>query len=296
MKVINIMNSSFSGQQHGVGIYSNNDTGGPYAIALSDILVDDFQKNAVALLGAGLTVDLDNITTIGEGATTVTAQNGIQIGPGVSGMVDNCAISLVAYIGDTYTATGFLNWGDVSANNVSIDQCQTSVYWSDGSGTFDNCQITNPLGDGFYAYNSTAKSGGALPREQYQGRGETILVVDDVELQREIAADMLKELGYVVVTAASGQEAVSYLKKKPVDLVVLDMIMPNGMDGLETYKAIIKHRPGQKAVITSGFSETERVHEAQQLGAGVYIKKPYLMEKIGFAIRNELDRRASRES
>jgi two-component system cell cycle sensor histidine kinase/response regulator CckA len=66
------------------------------------------------------------------------------------------------------------------------------------------------------------------------------------------------------------------------------------MDGLETYKAIIKHRPGQKAVITSGFSETERVREAQKLGAGVYFKKPYLMEKIGVAVRNELDRQPNR--
>jgi two-component system, cell cycle sensor histidine kinase and response regulator CckA len=136
------------------------------------------------------------------------------------------------------------------------------------------------------------KGNGAIPREQYKGRGETILVVDDVELQREIASELLKELGYVVITAASGEEAVSYLKKRPVDVVVLDMIMPNGIDGLETYRTIIKYRPGQKAIITSGFSETERVRAAQQLGAGVYIKKPYLMEKMGIAIRNELDRQA----
>jgi DNA-binding NtrC family response regulator len=98
----------------------------------------------------------------------------------------------------------------------------------------------------------------------------------------------------VVTTAATGEEAVSHLKEHPVDLVVLDMIMPNGMDGLETYKAIIKLRPGQKAVITSGFSETERLRKAQELGAGVYIKKPYLMEKMGIAVRNELDRRPNR--
>jgi PAS domain S-box-containing protein len=139
-----------------------------------------------------------------------------------------------------------------------------------------------------------AKSNGGVPLERYKGKGETILVVDDVELQREIASDLLKELGYVVTTAATGEEAVSHLKEHPVDLVVLDMIMPNGMDGLETYKAIIKLRPGQKAVITSGFSETERLRKAQELGAGVYIKKPYLMEKMGIAVRNELDRRPNR--
>ncbi len=141
-----------------------------------------------------------------------------------------------------------------------------------------------------------AKGDGVIPREQYRGKGETILVVDDVELQREIASEMLQNLGYAVTTVSSGEEAVSYLRKQRVDLVLLDMIMPNGMDGLETYMAIIKHRPGQKAVITSGFSETDRVQEAQRLGAGIYVKKPYLMEKIGVAIRKELDREPTCQS
>jgi DNA-binding NarL/FixJ family response regulator len=67
------------------------------------------------------------------------------------------------------------------------------------------------------------------------------------------------------------------------------MIMDPGIDGLETYKMILKFRPNQKAIITSGFSETDRVKQAQGLGAKTYIKKPYLLEKIGVAVRNELD-------
>jgi len=50
------------------------------------------------------------------------------------------------------------------------------------------------------------------------------------------------------------------------------------------------HRPGQKALIVSGFSETKRVKKAQKLGAGAYVKKPFLLEKIGLAVRNELDK------
>lgn len=170
--VLNIMNSTFSGAQHGVGIYSYNDTGGPYAIALSNILVDDFQKTAVALSGSGLSVDLDDVTTIGEGETDVTAQNGIQIGPGVTGTIDDCTISLIAYTGDTWTATGLLNWGNVTATHVALDQCQTSVYWQEGSGIFDQGIISGPIGDGFYAYNSTAKSAG--PRLQAQPFGDMV--------------------------------------------------------------------------------------------------------------------------
>ena len=62
------------------------------------------------------------------------------------------------------------------------------------------------------------------------------------------------------------------------------------MDGLETYRKIIEIHPGQKAIIASGFSETDRVKEVQNLGAGAYIKKPFLREKIGIAVKEELKR------
>ena len=119
---------------------------------------------------------------------------------------------------------------------------------------------------------------------------ETILVVDDVADQRDIARRMLGKLGYTVVTAASGEEAVAYLSTNKVDLVVLDMIMPPGIDGLETYRRIVTHHPGQKAFVASGFSENERVSALQELGAGEYLRKPYSLEKIGLAVRHELDR------
>ncbi len=125
--------------------------------------------------------------------------------------------------------------------------------------------------------------------EDYMGKGESILIVDDVEEQREIASGMLKKLGYSVTSVSSGEEAVVYLKEHTVDLIVLDMIMDPGIDGLETYKRILELRPKQKAIIASGFSETDRVKEAQKLGAGAYVKKPYVLEKIGIAVRAELD-------
>ena len=74
--------------------------------------------------------------------------------------------------------------------------------------------------------------------------------------------------------------------------MVLDMIMDPGIDGLDTYKSIIQIHPKQKAIIVSGFSETERVNEAHALGAGEYVKKPYILEKLGMAVRKELDRPA----
>ena len=101
---------------------------------------------------------------------------------------------------------------------------------------------------------------------------------------------MLKELGYSVVSVLSGEEAVEYLKANKVDLLLLDMIMDPGMDGLDTYKKIIAIHPGQKAIIASGFSETDRVKALCSLGAGAYIRKPFLLEKIGFAVKEELQK------
>jgi two-component system, cell cycle sensor histidine kinase and response regulator CckA len=128
----------------------------------------------------------------------------------------------------------------------------------------------------------------ALPT--YLGKGEKILLVDDIPEQRQIASELLTRLGYAVVAVASGEKAVEYLSRQSVDLVVLDMIMDPGMDGLDTYKQILTRHPGQKAIVTSGFSESKRVKEAQRLGAGAYVKKPYIIQKLGVAIRAELDR------
>jgi DNA-binding NarL/FixJ family response regulator len=80
------------------------------------------------------------------------------------------------------------------------------------------------------------------------------------------------------------------MKNNSADLVVLDMIMEPGINGLETYKQILEIHPGQKAVIASGFSETEHVRETLRLGASAYIKKPYNIEKIGLAIKDALAR------
>jgi PAS domain S-box-containing protein len=135
-----------------------------------------------------------------------------------------------------------------------------------------------------------AQAGGEKAAIDYRGNGEQILVVDDSEDQRDIATRILSMLGYHVRAVSCGERAVEYLGQNAVDLVLLDMIMTPGIDGLETYRRILEFHPQQKAIIVSGYSETERVKEAQKLGAGAYIRKPYLMEKIGIAIKQELAR------
>jgi PAS domain S-box-containing protein len=168
-------------------------------------------------------------------------------------------------------------WGTVKDHEGYID-----VLSEEGKGTVFSL---------YFPVTREEKTEGDLERlsvESYMGKGESILVVDDVREQRELAVTILSRLGYRVNAVSSGEDAVAYLKTETVDLMVLDMIMEPGIDGLETYKRVLEINPNQKAVIVSGFSETEQVENTKKLGAGRYIRKPYIMEKIGLAIRDEL--------
>jgi two-component system, cell cycle sensor histidine kinase and response regulator CckA len=158
-----------------------------------------------------------------------------------------------------------------------------------------NVESREGSGSSFYIYfpatrEETEKDTTAIPIDTYLGKGQSILVVDDIQEQREVTQEILSKLNYSVTTMTSGEAAVEYMRDHSVDLMILDMIMDPGMDGLETYIQIIAIHPNQKAIIASGYSETHRVKEAQKLGAGEYIKKPYTMEKLGLAVHMELDR------
>lgn len=121
-----------------------------------------------------------------------------------------------------------------------------------------------------------------------KGTGQRILIIDDVTEQQEIAKAILSRIGYQVYCVSSGEEAVDYLLEHKFDLIVLDMIMEPGIDGLETYRRIIQKNPHQRAIITSGFSESERVNDAKKLGVGTYVKKPYRIETLAKAVKDAL--------
>ena len=130
----------------------------------------------------------------------------------------------------------------------------------------------------------------SVPASEFMGDGQVILIVDDVEEQREIATSILEMLNYKPVTVESGEKAIAFLKTGSADLVLLDMIMDPGLDGLETFTKIIGFKPNQKTIIASGYSKTVRVDKVIRLGASQFIKKPYTIETVGLAIKNELQR------
>jgi two-component system cell cycle sensor histidine kinase/response regulator CckA len=126
--------------------------------------------------------------------------------------------------------------------------------------------------------------------EVFRGSGQSILVVDDSQESRAVPGFILGKLGYRVHVVESGEDAVAYLTSNRVDLVILDMVFDCGMDGLETYKNILQVSPGQRAILTSGFSRTERIAAAQQLGAGRFIAKPYDLALFASAVKEELEK------
>lgn len=154
--------------------------------------------------------------------------------------------------------------------------------------------LSTQIGEGtsFYLYfPASRESVEQAELEHIAGGNEKVLVVDDDEVQRSVTKQLLMTLGYRVTTVETGEKAIEFLREHPHDLLVLDMIIPAGIDGAETYRRVLEFNPHQKAIIVSGFSETDRVLEAQKLGVGVFVKKPLTRRDLAAAVRVELDRR-----
>ncbi len=175
-------------------------------------------------------------------------------------------------------------WGTVKDHNGYID-----VQSQEGKGT--TFSLYFPI-----TREEPVKVKKTAPYLAYMGKGESILVVDDVKEQRELAMIMLEKLGYRVNSVSGGEDAIEHLKNEKADLIVLDMIMSPGIDGFETYQRILDINPGQKAIIVSGFSETDQVRKAQKKGAGEFVRKPYIIEDIGLAVKKELTRKKKKTS
>ncbi len=165
--------------------------------------------------------------------------------------------------------------------NTVVDH-KGSVTVSSGQGQGTSFTLFFPLTDDEAPQAQKAESG----IDELASTG-TIMIVDDDVQQLSLAGGMLKVLGYEVLTAASGEEALELLQEQPVDLMILDMLMP-GMNGRHTYAEAKKFHPEQKAIISSGFAADEEVRKAQELGADTFLKKPYTLKQLGLVVLNEL--------
>jgi PAS domain S-box-containing protein len=121
---------------------------------------------------------------------------------------------------------------------------------------------------------------------------ETILVVDDEELVRNVTASLLDKLGYNVICARNGKEGLAALKENPkINLVLLDMAMPV-MDGAQVFHLMKKERPGLKVIICSGYQRNATAQELLDAGADFFLQKPFRAKDLAIILRNALDRPA----
>ncbi|KAA3615520.1 MAG: response regulator [Calditrichaeota bacterium] len=120
---------------------------------------------------------------------------------------------------------------------------------------------------------------------------ERILIVDDNQQQRALAKKLLSHLGYEVFCIESGRKAVQVVRNNDFDLILMDMVLEDGLDGLDTIESILNYKPAQRFVIASGFAESHRAKKAQQITNAPYLTKPYSLDDLGQATRNVLDRK-----
>lgn len=127
------------------------------------------------------------------------------------------------------------------------------------------------------------------PVSPQKGSG-TILVVDDQEMLLETSSEMLRMLGYNVITADSGQRAVDLYegRKDTIDLVILDMIMP-GLSGAATYDRLKEICPGVKVILSSGYSLDGEASHILERGCSGFIQKPFSMETLSKKVKEILE-------
>lgn len=129
-----------------------------------------------------------------------------------------------------------------------------------------------------------------LPKTAIHKGHETLLLVDDEAMIRDIGSRMLETMGYKVLTASSGQEALSLYKEKRDDiaLVILDMIMP-GLGGRETFEALRSMNPSVRVLLASGYSLDSHAKQIMEQGCNGFIQKPFTMEHLSQKIREVLN-------
>jgi CheY-like chemotaxis protein len=119
---------------------------------------------------------------------------------------------------------------------------------------------------------------------------ETILLVDDESIVINVCKEMIEKLGYDVITAKSGKQAVDTFREKSedIDLIILDMIMP-GMDGDQTFDQLREINSSIPILLSSGYSLNSQAKKIMEKGCNGFIQKPFLITQLSEKIQNILD-------
>jgi len=158
-----------------------------------------------------------------------------------------------------------------------------NIYSEEGQGTTFNLFLP--------ATEKAAVKETVPPKGLLEGT-ETILFVDDEDVIIDVNREILESLGYKVVAAKSGQEALEVYRKLQgkISLIILDMIMP-GMDGEATYDSLKKVNPELRVILSSGYSKNEQAKAILEKGCQAFIQKPFSISDLSMTIRQVLDKK-----
>jgi CheY-like chemotaxis protein len=138
--------------------------------------------------------------------------------------------------------------------------------------------------------SGTAKDPIGSPGDERIGGEETILVVEDEAAVRESATALLRKLGYTVLEAGNGQEAIAIADGgAAIDLLFTDMIMPGGMTGRALAQELGKRRPGMRVLYCSGYTDSAIAHQGRLDEGVVLLQKPYKRRDLARKVRKVLD-------
>ncbi|HXF09666.1 MAG TPA: response regulator, partial [Desulfuromonadaceae bacterium] len=125
------------------------------------------------------------------------------------------------------------------------------------------------------------------------GGAETIMVVEDEEVLRQMARDILQDCGYKVLEAADGKEALALWKRngEKIDMLLTDLVMPEGISGVDLAERLLADRPDLRVIFTSGYSTMEISEELMERSQAYFLQKPYTHITLAKSVRDCLDKK-----
>jgi PAS domain S-box-containing protein len=140
------------------------------------------------------------------------------------------------------------------------------------------------------SHRAEVREEGSAVRGIYEGKG-TVLLVDDDESVRAVGRKMLERIGFTVVTAADGSEAIARFRERADDIIcaIVDLTMPH-VDGAETFRELRRMRPGVRVILSSGYNEQDVTQRFVGKGLAGFIQKPYQLSTLVAVLQEVLEK------
>jgi PAS domain S-box-containing protein len=224
-------------------------------------------------LGGSLTIATDNVTLAERQVGTLAAGPYVRVT--VSDTGTGMAPETVARAFEPFYTTKEVGKG----TGLGLSQVYGFIKQSGGEVIIDSTQGT---GTAIAIYLPAVTGGGHAASKSHT---ETVLIVEDEPDLMDVASSLFISMGYDVLTAASGQEAIGLMDKGEVDILFTDVIMPNGMNGVELAARASKTHPDLKIILASGYPLPALKLDQASLRDFSFVQKPYRLSDLARALR-----------